>query len=220
MEFVASAESPSKFSDQSTVPHGAIPAEQGLCAIDEDEDEDIKSHGKLLNDHLLQTYSASQAHLIAVKKRLIEEKEIALFDAERKYLNMCDKYQREINDLKSSMENQGKEMTRNQRGFGVLCENSASLLSKRHHKYSSPASLRRAFQGWVDNYLDSKRSDKLDRIAKAFARKYLLAKSFLTMCLNSQKKKAGRANSEAKFKFDSVTTEVCHLSWIDSTVLY
>lgn len=200
--------SPGRFSDQSTTPHGVLPAEQGRSLIDEVEDSDVQAHGKLLNDLLLQTYNSSQTHLIEVKKRLIEEKEIALIEAERMYLNQYDQLQSEIRELRESLQDHAVRIDHQQQNFTVLSEAAAALVAKRTAKYSSPASVHRAFTAWAEQARNTRRANKMDLVAKAFARKFLLAKSFFTMCLNSQRRRAGRANGEAKYKFDSVTTDV------------
>lgn len=200
--------SPSRFTDQSTAPLGVLSAEQGRSTIDEVADADIQAHGKLMNDLLLQTYNSSQAHLIDVKKRLIEEKEIAMMEAERSYLNKYDQLQNEIRELRESIQEQEAEINRQRETFSILSESAATLAAKRSAKYSSPSSLSRMFRAWAEEVHSTRRSDKLDTVAKAFARKYLLAKTFLGMCLNSQKRKSGKANAESRFKFESVTTEV------------
>jgi hypothetical protein len=210
METSSQPNSPSRFSEQASVPHGLISAEAGRSPIDEDADPDIQAHGHILNDSLLQAYNASQSHLIAVKKRLIEEKEIALMEAERNYLNQYDKFQNEIRELKAEITFQEEHIARDQSDYKTISEKAATLLGKHNAKYSSPSSVKRAFTAWTDEVHSSKQAHKLDLVARAFARKYLLAKTFLTMCLNSERRKAFKANAEAKFKFDSVTTEVSY----------
>jgi hypothetical protein len=202
------AQSPSRFPDQSTAPHGILSAEQGRVLIDEVEDPDIQAHGKLLNELLLRTYSSSQTSLIGIKKRLIEEKEIALLEADRNYRSHCCALQDEIRELRDSLEDSAANLSRQQSDFALLSDAAASLVARRTAKYSAPASLNRTFCAWVEEVRSQRRADKLDLVAKAFARKYILAKAFLSMCLSSQKRKSGKASAEAKFKFDSVTNDV------------
>jgi hypothetical protein len=66
-----------------------LPAEQGRCTIDE-ADEDVKAHSDALNGLLNQAYSTSTTHIVLLKKRLIEEKEIALMEAERAHIHATD----------------------------------------------------------------------------------------------------------------------------------
>jgi hypothetical protein len=202
------AQSPSRFPDQSTAPHGILSAEQGRVLIDEVEDPDIQAHGKLLNELLLRTYSSSQTSLIGIKKRLIEEKEIALLEADRNYRSHCCALQDEIRELRDSLEDSAANLSRQQSDFALLSDAAASLVARRTAKYSAPASLHRTFCAWAEEVRSQRRADKLDLVAKAFARKYILAKAFLSMCLSSQKRKSGKASAEAKFKFDSVTNDV------------
>jgi hypothetical protein len=99
-------------------------------------------------------------------------------------------------------------MERGMNGFDILSEKSATLIAKHSAKYSSPTSISRAFTAWAELARNSRRADKLDLIAKTFARKFLLAQTFLTMRLNSHRRRSAKASAEAKFKFDSVTSEV------------
>lgn len=199
-----------EYSEQSSVPHGVLPAEQGRATLDE-ADEDIRTHGSELNKLLLQAYSTSQGHIIAVKKRLIEEKEIAMMEAERTYLNQYDKFQSEIRALQAELASHEQHEAHESEKYWKLGESAATLAGKYVNKYSANASMNRTFQAWYEEVKNSRQCNKLDKVAKAFARKYLLAKTFLTMRLSSQRRKANKQNAEAKFKFDSVTTEV-HLA--------
>lgn len=197
-----------EYSEQSTVPHGVLTAEQGRATLDE-ADEDIRTHGSELNKLLLQAYSTSQSHIIAVKKRLIEEKEISMMEAERAYLNQYDKFQAEIKALQMDIDNREQYEQNESEKYWKLGEHASAIAGKYVNKYSANASMNRTFQAWHEEVKYTRQSNKLDHVAKAFARKYLLAKSFYIMCLNSHRRKSNKQNAEAKFKFDSVTTEVC-----------
>ena len=213
MEANVGLDSPGKFTEQSTAPHGVIPAEQGRSTIDE-ADDDIRTHGEDLNNLLLHAYNTSHGHIIAVKKRLIEEKEIALIEAERNYLNQYDKYQNEIRELQSEIRQQEENLVKSGGIYHDLSNKSAGLLGRHHRKYSSSYSVGKIFQAWHLETKITRQTNKLDLIARTFARKYLLAKAFYGMCMSSQRRRAAKQNAEAKFKFDSVTTEVSTVNYL------
>ena len=173
-----------------------------------DPDSDVSCQSEILNETLLNAYNSVQSHLITVKKRMIEEKEIAMMEAERVYLNNYDKLQAEIATLKADISCKEGEISKNTNGFSLLSEKSACLIGNLSRKYSSSTSISKIFRAWSDQTLATKRSEHLDRVAQAFARKHLLAKYFYSMCLSVQRHKLCKINAEAKFKFDSVTTEV------------
>jgi TolA-binding protein len=199
--------SPEKFSDQSAFPTGILPAEQGK-AMEADADNDVRLHNVEMNNILLTAYNASQSHIIALKKRLVEEKEIALMEYERNFLNQYDRLQTEIRSLQHEIRVLNNTNLKTDQNYDELGTKTAVMFDSKRLKYGSQWSVAKLFRAWHDELNITRQSNKLDAIAKAFQRKYLLAKTFLTMTLNSHHRKANKQNAEAKFKFDSVTSEV------------
>ena len=195
------------FIEHSTAPQGTIPAEQGRSLIDE-HDPDVSNAGHDLNDLLQQAYSVSQSHMIALKKRLLEEKRIEMLELERKYLNHVDQLNNEIQQLQKQISDQHTELGDSRETKEKFSFKAAASLSKYGTKYSGPVSLSKVFRAWREETKATLRSNKLDKVAFAFARKHILSKAFYTMCLNLHIRKANKQNAEAKFKFDSVTSEV------------
>jgi len=198
------------FADHSTAPHGVhgvIPAEQGRALIDE-HDEDVSKAGHELNALLTQAYSVSQSHMIALKKRLLEEKHIEMLEVERKYLNHVDSLKNEIQQLQQEISNQATELGDSRQSKEDFNLKAAVALSKGSVKYSHPYSVLKVFQAWREEIRSTRRANKLDKVARTFVRKYTLSRAFSAMVLNSHVRKANKQNAEAKFKFDSVTTEV------------
>jgi len=207
MDISVDLDSSENFMEHSTAPHGTIPAEQGRSLIDE-HDADVSNAGHDLNDLLQQAYSVSQSHIIALKKRLLEEKRIEMLELERKYLNHVDQLNNEIQQLQKQISDQHTELGDSRETKEKFHFKAAASLSKFGSKYSGPVALSKVFRAWREETKSTLRSNKLDKVAFAFARKHILSKAFFTMCLNLHIRKANKQNAEAKFKFDSVTSEV------------
>jgi len=178
-----------------------------LCT---ETDSDIQEHGDSLNRLLDLVYTASTDHLKQVKTRLIEEKEIAVMDAERiasiqyeKYRNEIDRLQKELSSLEAK-QNRSEDLR-------LMLRNKISYhLSATHRKHRSEYSLSKIFRAWYGEVQLSKQCSKMDNVAKALARRSLLNRTFLSMSSSLYRRKALKEHSEAKFKFDSLTNEVQH----------
>jgi len=176
-----------------------------LCT---DTDSDIQQHGDNLNNLLDLVYTVSTDHLKQVKTRLIEEKEIAIMDAERVAAVQYEKYRNEIDRLQKELTSLEAKRHRSE-DLRLMLRNKISYnLSANHHKYRSAYSLSDIFRLWYGEVQLSKHCSKMDNVVKAFARRSLLHRTFLTMSSSFYRRKALKEHSEAKFKFDSVTNEV------------
>ena len=178
-----------------------------LCT---ETDSDIQEHGDSLNRLLDLVYTASTDHLKQVKTRLIEEKEIAVMDAERVASIQYEKYRNEIDRLQKELSSLESKRHRSE-DLRLMLRNKISYhLSATHRKYRSEYSLSKIFKAWYGEVQLSKQCSKMDNVAKALARRSLLHRTFLSMSSSLYRRKALKEHSEAKFKFDSLTNEVQH----------
>ena len=165
-------------------------------------------------------YSASTDHLKQVKTRLVEEKEIAVMDAERVAAIQYEKYRNEIDRLQRELSSLEAKRHRSE-DLRLMLRNKVSYtLSTNHRKHRSEYSLSKIFRAWYGEVQLSKQCSKMDSVAKAMARRSLLHRTFLTMSSSLYRRKAFKEHSEAKFKFDSLTNEVPHNeTYIDTYIL-
>lgn len=178
-------------------------------SVDEDDyDDDIRSHSNLLAQLLKDTQRKVNEETVALKKRLVEEKQVALMEAERDYLSKYDRFQSEINSLRLEVRQLQQSNAKQAQQYSELANRAASLSAGAHYVHRSEYSVKKLFDAWRRETMKTRDTERIDRIGSAFSRKYLLEKSFQTMCLNVQRKKNSRLQADAKFKFDSVTNDV------------
>eukprot|EP00601_Ochromonadales_sp_CCMP2298_P028432 CAMPEP_0173345124 /NCGR_PEP_ID=MMETSP1144-20121109/11798_1 /TAXON_ID=483371 /ORGANISM="non described non described, Strain CCMP2298" /LENGTH=242 /DNA_ID=CAMNT_0014292213 /DNA_START=194 /DNA_END=919 /DNA_ORIENTATION=+ len=170
-------------------------------------DEDVKAHQQV-KALIEQAYSASESHLVALKKRLLEEKDNALLEAKRIHLSEANKFRAEIASLQGHIQSLEASNTTTGANYVKLKGRATGAVARHRRKYSAEYSVRRMFSAWAQEAQISRQSGKLDRIGKHFSDKFIKARSFYTMCLNHQRRKGAKQGNEANFKFDSVTNEM------------
>jgi hypothetical protein len=172
-------------------------------------DEDLTFNDGLLEKALQDMKANTKTHLISIKKRLIEEKSSALRNAEQEYLNRFSILQDEITGLKKEISRlESVDDAVNSRRDTVM-ELVSYQLARVRPIYTSKFSLVRIFHAWKHDTLSARALKKLEKTSVFFSRKTLLSRTMSNMRANYMNRKAVKAQTEAKFKFDSVTNEVC-----------
>lgn len=171
-------------------------------------DSDLAQHDDILDEIARQAKSSAKAHLISIKKRLIEEKQAALLKAESEYLQQYGVLQDEISGLKRDLnELDTAREVEVAKYEGTIHRLTVSLFQK-HRKSISTFSVQKLFNSWKTYSLSSKYLRKLEKSVSYFSRKTLLNKTLSTLRINCQQRRSANFEAESKFKFDQVTSEV------------
>lgn len=171
-------------------------------------DSDLAQHDDILDEIARQAKSSAKAHLISIKKRLIEEKQAALLKAESEYLQQYGVLQDEISGLKRDLNDlDAAREVEVAKYEGTIHRLTVSLFQK-HRKSISTFSVQKLFNSWKTYSLSSKYLRKLDKSVSYFSRKTLLNKTLSTLRINCQQRRSANFEAESKFKFDQVTSEV------------
>mmetsp|Transcript_26535 Transcript_26535/g.57231 ORF Transcript_26535/g.57231 Transcript_26535/m.57231 type:complete len:202 (+) Transcript_26535:36-641(+) len=157
--------SPSKGSFHSHSPMPRVISAEGTTIDEADEDVQI---GQGLSALLDQAYSHSMQHIVSMKKRLIEEKEIALAQAERAHIARADSAQIEIRNLQHEVGLLEARSSSTEECYAKLTHRTTGVMSRHHARYSAEYSLRRLFTAWSSQILSTRNNNKLDRLASLF----------------------------------------------------
>lgn len=171
-------------------------------------DSDLAAHDDILDEIARQAKSSTKAHLIEVKKRLIEEKQAALQKAESEYLQQYGVLQDEISGLKRDLHELDASKEADATKYEGTIQRLTTSLFQKHKKSISTFSVQKLFNTWKLFAVTSMYLRKLDKSVAYFSRKTLLNKTLSTLRINCQHRKANNFEAESKFKFDQVTSEV------------
>jgi hypothetical protein len=146
------------------------------------EDVDLKNHQLEVKALMQSAYRASQNNLLELKKRLIEEKDVALSEALRKNLSEKDEFQEEIASLQAHIQALELRNNNTESSYVTLCTRASSAVAVKRARYAAEFSLRRVFSAWSAEVRNSRASVKLDRVGKRCSCAPVLLLCSLLLC--------------------------------------
>ncbi len=174
-------------------------------------DEDLADHDELLDTLVKEAKASTKSHLISIKKRLIEEKVVALQAAEQEYLNKYSVLHDEITGLKNdilSLETL-REATAERRD--IVMDSFSLVLQSNQTRYKSAHSVIKLFHAWKHCTQAASYLRRIEKTVGYFTRKTALCRAMSTMRANFHIRRSAKLQQEARFKFDKVTNEVSAL---------
>ena len=183
-------------------------------------DEDLTEHDDVLNAMFIQCKSAARQHLTQIKQRISSESEISSQNDQRRYLDLIQSKNDEIETLREQLK--AAEGTRDSLSakLEVFKENFSNKLARSRLHIATEFSVFKVFNYWKKLVVDRKNECLHEKFAVIMRRRSLLSQSFARINRENNLQKLTKLKRDHQVAIDQVTKQVTISSvmyWVSRT---